>query len=158
MLKIRLRRTGARKRPNYRVVVTEVTAPRDGQYIEIIGYYDPLTNPATVRIDGDKAKRWIGQGAQPSDRVAKLLAREGIIEGRPVSRPAQPAEALPEEPAEARSGRARGVAAAAASASASEASEGTEATEGGTVGAGEAGATTEVPTPEEAEAETASAS
>ena len=156
MLKIRLRRTGARKRPNYRVVVTEVTAPRDGQYIEIIGFYDPLTNPATVRIDGDKAKRWIGQGAQPTDRVAKLLAREGIIEARPVPQPAQPAEALPEEPAEEPSRRARGAAPAAASASTGEATEGTEATEGGTVGAGEAGATTEVP--EDAEAETASAS
>ena len=83
MLKIRLRRTGARKRPNYRVVVTEVSAPRDGRAIEIIGFYDPLTEPSTFRIDGEKAKRWMSHGAQPTERVAKLLAREGIIEARP---------------------------------------------------------------------------
>ena len=92
MLKIRLRRTGARKRPSYRVVVAESTAPRDGHYIEIIGFYDPLTDPATVRIDGEKAQTWLGKGATPSDRVARLLAREGIIERRA---PAPAAEAAP---------------------------------------------------------------
>ncbi len=80
MLKIRLRRTGARKRPNYRLVVAESTAPRDGQFIEIIGFYDPLTDPATVRIDSERARIWLGKGAQPTDRVARLLAREGIVE------------------------------------------------------------------------------
>jgi len=78
VLKIRLRRTGARKKPNYRLVVADSAAPRDGQFIEIIGFYDPLTDPATVRIDGEKARRWLGQGAQPTERVARLLAREGI--------------------------------------------------------------------------------
>ena len=81
MLKIRLRRTGARKKPNYRLVVADSAAPRDGQFIEIIGFYDPLTDPATVRIDGEKARRWLGQGAQPTERVARLLAREGIGAG-----------------------------------------------------------------------------
>lgn len=85
MLKIRLRRTGARKRPNYRVVVAESTAPRDGQYIEIIGFYDPLTDPATVRIDGDRAKHWLSNGAKPTERVARLLAREGVTEAAPVA-------------------------------------------------------------------------
>ena len=92
MLKIRLRRTGARKRPSYRVVVAESTAPRDGHYIEIIGFYDPLTDPATVRIDGEKAQTWLGKGATPTDRVARLLTREGIIE-RPA--PAVAAESAP---------------------------------------------------------------
>ena len=75
MLKIRLRRTGARKRPSYRVVVAEATAPRDGRYVDHLGFYDPLTDPATVQIDEEKAKAWIAKGAKPSDRVAKLLNR-----------------------------------------------------------------------------------
>ena len=80
MLKIRLRRTGARKRPSYRVVVAEATAPRDGRYIEILGTYDPLTDPATLSLNGDRAKHWLSVGAQPTDRVVKLLAREGLVE------------------------------------------------------------------------------
>ena len=79
MLKIRLRRTGARKKPSYRIVVAESTAPRDGKYVEIIGTYDPLTEPATIQIDGDRAKHWIKVGAQPTDRVVKLMAREGLV-------------------------------------------------------------------------------
>src|SRR5581483_1541323 len=67
VLKIRLRRTGARKRPSYRVVVAEATAPRDGRYIEIIGTYDPLTDPATITLNGDRAKHWLSVGAQPTD-------------------------------------------------------------------------------------------
>ena len=97
MLKIRLRRTGARKRPNYRLVVAEATAPRDGQFIEIIGFYDPLTDPATVRIDGDKAKSWLSKGAQPTERVARLFAREGIIAAVPVVR-APASDPAPSEP------------------------------------------------------------
>ena len=97
MLRIRLRRTGARKRPNYRFVVTESTAPRDGQFIEIIGFYDPLTEPATVRVDGDKAKTWLSKGASPSERVARLFAREGIIEakGAPAPQPEPPPAPAP---------------------------------------------------------------
>ena len=79
MLKIRLRRTGARKKPSYRIVVAESTAPRDGKYVEIIGTYDPLTEPATIKIDGDRAKHWISVGAQPTDRVVKIMAREGLV-------------------------------------------------------------------------------
>jgi small subunit ribosomal protein S16 len=80
VLKIRLRRTGARKKPSYRIVVAESTAPRDGKYVEIIGTYDPLTEPATIKIDGDRAKHWMGVGAQPTERVVKLMAREGLVE------------------------------------------------------------------------------
>jgi len=99
VLKIRLRRTGARKRPSYRVVVAEATAPRDGRYIEIIGTYDPLTDPATIKLDGDRAKHWLSVGAQPTDRVVKLLAREGLVEAPVYAKPAgtetAPAEAEP---------------------------------------------------------------
>ena len=80
MLKIRLNRTGARKKPSYRIVVAESTAPRDGKYIEIIGTYDPLTDPATIKLDGDRAKHWLSVGAQPTERVVKLMAREGLVE------------------------------------------------------------------------------
>jgi len=102
VLKIRLRRTGARKRPTYRLVVAESTAPRDGQFVEIIGFYDPLTDPATVRIDGDKAKVWLRKGAQPTERVARLLFREGLIEGGnapwAIARPAPAVEEPPKKP------------------------------------------------------------
>lgn len=79
MLKIRLRRTGARKKPSYRIVVAESTAPRDGKYVEIIGTYDPLTDPSTIVLDGDRAKHWLSVGAQPTERVVKLMAREGLV-------------------------------------------------------------------------------
>jgi len=71
---IRLRRTGTTKRPAYRVVVTDSRAPRDGRFIEVIGHYNPLTEPPTVKIDRAKAEAWIRKGAQPSNTVKKLLA------------------------------------------------------------------------------------
>ena len=80
MLRIRLRRTGARKKPQYRLVIAESTSPRDGRYIEIIGTYNPLTNPSTVKIDAERAQHWLSVGATPSDRVHKLLANEGLME------------------------------------------------------------------------------
>ena len=88
MLKIRLNRTGARKKPSYRIVVAESTAPRDGKYIEIIGTYDPLTDPATVILKGDRAKHWLSVGAQPTERVVKLMAREGLMEAPAHAAPA----------------------------------------------------------------------
>lgn len=78
MLKIRLRRVGAKKQPAYRVVVAESTAPRDGRFVEIIGHYHPLTNPSTVVIDAEKAAKWLRNGAQPTERVAKLLSIAGV--------------------------------------------------------------------------------
>ena len=78
MLRIRLRRTGAKKQPRYRVVVADVRAPRDGAFVDSIGYYDPLTEPSTVHIDREKALSWLGKGAQPSDTVVRLLKRAGI--------------------------------------------------------------------------------
>ena len=69
MVKIRLRRTGAKKQPHYRVVVTDSRAPRDGKFIEIIGHYNPRTEPATVEIDAERALYWLSVGAQPSPAV-----------------------------------------------------------------------------------------
>ncbi len=78
MLKIRLRRTGAKKQPSYRVVVADARAPRDGRFIETIGHYNPLTDPATVVVDQERAREWLRKGAQPTERVAKLLNKAGI--------------------------------------------------------------------------------
>ncbi|MCD7748322.1 MAG: 30S ribosomal protein S16 [Firmicutes bacterium] len=79
-VKIRLRRTGAKKQPSYRVVVADSRFPRDGRFIEEIGYYSPLTDPVTVSIDAEKAKKWIANGAQPTDTVRALLKSSGVIE------------------------------------------------------------------------------
>jgi len=78
MLKIRLRRTGAKKQPSYRVVVAESTAPRDGTFLENLGHYNPLTNPTTFVVNEERVKEWLSRGAQPSDRVARLLSSHGI--------------------------------------------------------------------------------
>ena len=80
MVKIRLRRVGSRNKPSYRIVVTDARAPRDGAFIEKIGNYDPLTEPATVVIDEEKALKWLGHGAQPTEAVARLLSKQGILE------------------------------------------------------------------------------
>ena len=78
-VKIRLRRMGAKKAPFYRVVVADSRYPRDGRFIEEIGTFDPMTDPATVNIDAEKAKKWIGNGAQPTDTVKALLKKENIL-------------------------------------------------------------------------------
>ncbi len=79
-VKIRLRRMGAKKAPFYRVVVADSRYPRDGRFIEEIGYYNPTTEPATIKIDAEAAKKWIGNGAQPTDTVRSILKNQGIIE------------------------------------------------------------------------------
>ncbi|MDD3168026.1 MAG: 30S ribosomal protein S16 [Eubacteriales bacterium] len=79
-VKIRLKRMGAHKKPFYRVVVADSRSPRDGKFIEEIGYYNPLTDPADVKIDGEKAKKWISNGAQPTETVKSLFKKSGIIE------------------------------------------------------------------------------
>ena len=78
---IRLRRTGRSKKPAYRVVVAEARAARDGRFIEVIGHYNPLSNPPTIHIELDKAAAWIQKGAQPSNTVKTLLARAGAAKG-----------------------------------------------------------------------------
>ena len=77
-VKIRLRRMGAKKAPFYRVVVADSRYPRNGRFIEEIGYFDPLSKPETVKIDADKAKTWIKNGAQPTDTVRALLKKTGV--------------------------------------------------------------------------------
>lgn len=77
-VRIRLKRMGAKKRPFYRIVVADSRAPRDGRFIEEIGYYNPLTEPKTVEIDTEKAEKWLSQGAQPSDTVKALFAKAGF--------------------------------------------------------------------------------
>ncbi|MBP3937631.1 MAG: 30S ribosomal protein S16 [Clostridia bacterium] len=77
-VKIRLRRMGAKKAPFYRVVVADSRFPRDGRFIEEIGTYNPLTDPAEIKIDAEKAKKWMANGAQPTDTVKVLLKKAGI--------------------------------------------------------------------------------
>ncbi len=80
MIRIRLRRTGATKQPHYRIVVADARAPRDGKYIDLVGHYDPLTEPATINVDTEKATRWVRQGAQMTETVEKLFARAGVLD------------------------------------------------------------------------------
>ena len=80
MVKIRLKRMGAHKKPFYRVVVADSRSPRDGRFIEEIGYYNPLTDPADININGEKAKKWLAEGAQATETVRSLLKKSGIIE------------------------------------------------------------------------------
>ena len=79
MVKIRLRRMGAKKAPFYRIVVADARSPRDGRCIEEIGTYNPLTNPATIAVDAEKAQAWIKNGAQPTDTVRDLLKNAGVL-------------------------------------------------------------------------------
>ncbi|MFA5561130.1 MAG: 30S ribosomal protein S16 [Eubacteriales bacterium] len=78
-VRIRLRRMGAKKAPFYRVVVADSRSSRDGKFIEEIGYYNPMTDPAQINIDGEKAKKWISQGAQPSETVKALLKKSSVL-------------------------------------------------------------------------------
>ena len=79
MVKIRLRRMGAKKAPFYRIVVADSRYPRDGRFIEEIGTYNPLTNPSTVSVDADRAQEWIKKGAQPTDTVRGILKKAGVL-------------------------------------------------------------------------------
>ena len=84
MVKIRLRRIGAKKQPTYRFVVADAQAPRDGRFIEILGHYNPRTEPKTIVVDEGKAKEWLSKGAQPSTTVRRLFAEKGIMERGPI--------------------------------------------------------------------------
>lgn len=81
-VKIRLTRLGDKKSPFYRVIVADSRSPRDGKFIEILGTYNPLTNPAEIKIDNEKAKEWIKNGAQPTDTARDLLVKSGAIEAK----------------------------------------------------------------------------
>ena len=79
-VKMRLRRMGAKKAPFYRVIVADSRSPRDGRFIEELGYYNPLTNPAEIKIDAEKAQTWLKNGAQPTETVKSLLKKSGIVD------------------------------------------------------------------------------
>jgi len=79
MVKMRLKRIGAKKAPAYRIVVADSRSPRDGRFIEQIGFYNPLTNPAEIKIDAEKAKAWLANGAQPTETVRSLLKKTEIL-------------------------------------------------------------------------------
>ena len=79
-VKMRLTRMGAKKAPFYRVIVADSRSPRDGRFIEEIGYYNPLTDPVDIKIDAEKAKKWLGNGAQPTETVKALLKKSGIVD------------------------------------------------------------------------------
>jgi len=84
MVKIRLRRMGAKKQPTYRFVVCDAKSPRDGAFIEILGHYNPRTEPKTLVVDREKVKVWLAKGAQPSDPVRRLFAELGLVERGPI--------------------------------------------------------------------------
>jgi len=81
MVRIRLRRVGAKKQPSYRIVVADARSPRDGRFIEVIGFYNPRTDPPTIEIQEDRARYWLSVGAQPSEPAARLLRKLGILGG-----------------------------------------------------------------------------
>jgi small subunit ribosomal protein S16 len=101
LVKIRLKRMGTTKRPVYRLVVADSRSPRDGRFIESIGFYDPLPNPAVVSIDAERVQLWLRRGARPSDSARQLLVKEGILAARPFKITPRVAPAEPEaaEPA-----------------------------------------------------------
>ena len=94
MVRIRLRRTGAKNNPAYRVVVADQNSPREGAFIETIGHYLPTRQPSIVEIDADRARHWLGQGAQPSETVASLLRHKGILPAKIYAAPAPKTEAV----------------------------------------------------------------
>ena len=81
MLRIRLRRVGAKKKPSYRIVVADSRSPRDGAFVDHVGHYDPHTDPPTVLMDEEKVVKWLGTGAQPSEPVEMMLKKMGILKG-----------------------------------------------------------------------------
>jgi len=79
-VKIRLKRMGAKRDPFYRIVVSDARSPRDGRFIEQLGYYDPLTEPATIKVDEVKVQKWIGRGAQMTETVRSLFKKSGVLQ------------------------------------------------------------------------------
>jgi len=89
-VRIRLKRMGAKKRPFYRVIVADARSPRDGRFIDTLGTYNPLTNPAAVQLNPEKVRLWLSRGAQPSDPVRNLLARGGFLKKETPQEPSAP--------------------------------------------------------------------
>jgi small subunit ribosomal protein S16 len=101
MVRIRLRRTGKKKQPSYRVVVADSESPRDGRFIENIGIYNPRNDPPTIEIQEDRARYWLSVGAQPSDPVVRLLRKVGILSGDEAAKAVDESEEKAEADAEA---------------------------------------------------------
>ena len=78
-VKIRLRRMGQKKAPFYRIIVADSRSPRDGKFIEEVGYYNPMTNPAEIKVDADKVQKWLDSGAQPTETVKSILNKSGLV-------------------------------------------------------------------------------
>ncbi|CAN5555058.1 30S ribosomal protein S16 [soil metagenome] len=91
MVKLRLKRMGAKKRPSYRIIATESSSPRNGRFIEQVGFYDPLTEPVTVTLNEERINYWLGVGAQPSDTVRGILRRQGLVPDHGPTHPAKTA-------------------------------------------------------------------
>lgn len=122
MIRIRLKRIGKKRHPFYRLVVADKPDRRDGRFIETLGSYDPHANPPVVKVDGDKAKEWIGKGAQPSEAAEKILVRAGVIEKKVVRvTAAAPAAKAPAKPGKAAAPAAKAEPKAEAPAAAAEA-------------------------------------
>lgn len=129
MLKIRLRRTGQKHQPSYRVVVANNDSPRDGRFLEILGHYNPRTEPVTFVVKEDRVKHWVSQGAQPTETVHRLLHARGIIETEPPKRVTKPSKAE-REAAERAAAEAKAAASAAAAEAEAAAKEAEQAAEG----------------------------
>ncbi|HVX30211.1 MAG TPA: 30S ribosomal protein S16 [Nitrolancea sp.] len=97
MIKLRLRRMGAKRQPSYRIVAADARSPRDGRFIEIVGFYNPQTDPYTLKVDTERAKYWIDHGAQPTETVRALLVKSGVLPGRGDAANAAPAAATATE-------------------------------------------------------------
>jgi len=97
MVRIRLRRTGLKKQPSYRVIAADEESPRDGRYLEILGYYNPRTEPFTLQLDEAKVYRWLGNGAQPSESVTRLFNAVGLTDRYKRFKAGEAVEALLEE-------------------------------------------------------------
>ncbi len=104
MVRIRLRRTGLKGQPSYRIVVADKESPRDGRFLEILGHYNPRTEPATLEVSEDRVYDWLGKGAQPSESVAQLFKTAGILDRFARFKSGEKIEVLLEEAAKAREG------------------------------------------------------
>jgi small subunit ribosomal protein S16 len=144
LLKIRLSRVGKKKQPTYRVVIADARAPRDGKYVEIVGSYNPRTDPDTFVIDEDKVRDWLSKGAQPTMRMHKLLARQGLM-AAPTFPPPKPKASAPTAAAPQAA-----APAAAATTAVAEPEASTEETSATTEASAAEEATTEQPAAEEA--------
>ncbi len=134
MLKIRLRRTGQKHQPSYRIVVADKDSPRDGRFVEILGHYNPRTEPETFEVKEDRVRHWVSQGAQPTETVHRLLHSRGMIDTAPPTRDTKPSkaerEAVAKAAADAKAAAEAKAAEEAAAAKAAEEAAAAAATEG----------------------------